>query len=118
MGINQNHLFEDLDNIKCAVVEKNVPQQRVDFLKPLLEFNGYNVIIVGSPPPKATPGAEALPVEAPTTFTVGVTDVRFNSTNAIYGRLLKTTDGRVVTQAYWMQKEKTSDDSVPYFEKK
>ena len=121
MGINQNHLFEDLDGIKCAVVEKNVSQQRIDFLRPLLEYNGFKVIVVGSPPPKAPVATEAtveVIVEAPSTFTVGVTDVGFNSTNAIFGRLLKSSEGNVVTLAYWLQKENTSDDSVPYFEKK
>ena len=54
----------------------------------------------------------------PTTFTVGVTDVRFNVTNAIFGRLLKTKEGSVVTMAYWQQKEEKSDDTVPYFQKR
>lgn len=124
MAINQNHLFEDLDGVKCAIVEKNASQTRIDFLKPLLELNGFTVVIVNSPPPKS---AAAAPVEgsaenpptpaAPVTFTIGVTDVRFNPTNAIFGRLLKTPDGRIVTLAYWQQKESVSEDSVPYFSK-
>ena len=124
MAINQNHLFEDLDGVKCAIVEKNASQARIDFLKPLLELNGFTVVIVNSPPPKA---AAAAPVEGatgdtptpatPVTFTIGVTDVRFNPTNAIFGRLLKTIDGRVVTLAYWQQKENISEDSIPYFYK-
>jgi hypothetical protein len=130
MAINQNHLFEDLDGVKCAVVEKNVSPQRVEFLKSLLEYNGFKVIVVGSPPPKASPAPAAVPgadpiilpavpePPAPTSFTIGVTDVTFNATNAIFGRLLKTKDGHVVTQAYWLQKENLSDDSVPYFSKK
>ena len=122
MAINQNHLFEDLDGVKCAIVEKNSSQERVDFLKPLLEHNGYVVIIANSPPPKGTVApvadetkSEELPAPAPTSFTIGVTDVRFNATNAIFGRLLKTEDGRVVTLAYWQQKEKVSEDGKPYF---
>ena len=126
MAINANHLFEDLDGVKCAVVEKNVSPERVEFLRSLLEFNGFRVIVVGSPPPKAAPAAapavstEAPPETppsppAPTSFTVGVTDVTFNAINAIFGRLLKTTDGHVVTLAYWQQKEKVSHDDVPYF---
>ncbi len=115
MAINQNHLFEDLDGVKCAVVEKNVSEERVNFLKSLLEFNGYKVIVVNSPPPKTAP---AESTELPVTFTVGVTDVTFNSTNAIFGRLLRTQDGHVVTMAYWKQREKVADDTIPYFEKK
>ncbi len=124
MAINKNHLFEDLDGIKCAVVEENVSKQRVDFLKSLLEYNGFKVIVVNSPPPKAPPAVAGAPVadvpspDVPITFTLGVTDVGFNSTNAIFGRLLKTNDGRVVTLAYWNQQEKISSDDVPYFEKK
>ena len=117
MAINQNHLFEDIDGIKCAVVEKNVKQERVDFLRPLLEFNGFKVLTVGSPPPKATI-PEEVTVAAPSTFTLGVTDVSFNATNAIFGRLLKTNDGRIVTLAYWQQKEKFSDDTIPYYDSK
>lgn len=127
MAINKNHEFEELDGVKCAIVEKNALQQRIDFLKPLLEHNKYTVIVVTSPPPKAAaPAATAsaaidTPVETvtpPTTFTIGVTDVTFNPTNAIFGRALKTRNGHIVTLAYWQQKETISRDDVPYFSKK
>jgi hypothetical protein len=120
MAINQNHLFEELSGVKCAVVEKNVPPARVEFLRGILEYNGFTVVVVGSPPPKAAPGAGVAAgsaAAAPETFTVGVTDVMFNAVNAIFGRLLRTRDGHVVTLAYWQQKEKDSHDEVPYFEK-
>jgi len=124
MAINKNHEFEDLNGVKCAVVEKNVKHYRVAFLKNLLEYNRYTVIVVPSPAPKApAPVAPKEgepppppPIPQPETFTVGVTDVTFNSTNAIFGRLLHTKDGHVVTLAYWQQKDKQSNDEVPYFE--
>jgi len=165
MAINQNHLFEDLNGVKCAIVEKNASGERVAFLRRILEYNHYTVVVVPSPPPKAAPAAPAakpaaaapaepaaaapdaaakLPAEAstqppaaeavqppapaplppappppppaPETFTVGVTDVTFNSINAIFGRLLKAPGGHVVTLAYWQQKDKESHDEVPYFE--
>lgn len=122
MAINKNHEFEDLDGIKCAIVEKNVPEERVDFLRSLLQYNRFTVMVVASPPPKATPAPAAVteapsPVSAlPATFTIGVTDVMFNATNAIFGRLLHTPDGHVVTLAYWQQKEPVSKDDIPYFE--
>ena len=128
MAINQNHLFEELNGIKCAIVEKNVVPARVDFLRMLLEYNRYTVVVVPSPPPKAapapadsaTPPPAAPPPEAspppPETFTVGVTDVAFNSINAIFGRLLKTPGGHTVTLAYWQQKEKEPRDDIPYFD--
>jgi hypothetical protein len=121
MAINQNHLFEELEGVKCAIVEKNVAPGRVEFLRRLLEFNRYKVIVVVSPPPKVAPGAAAagsgdVPVTpVPETYTVGVTDVTFNPINAIFGRLLRTPDGHVVTLAYWQQKESESRDEVPYF---
>ena len=88
MAINKNHEFEDLNGIKCAIVEKNALEERVEFLKKLLEYNRYTVIVAASPPPKAAApvpaGAEIpAPPPAPTTFTIGVTDVMFNATNAI-----------------------------------
>ncbi|TMI79325.1 MAG: hypothetical protein E6H10_15525, partial [Bacteroidetes bacterium] len=55
MAINKNHEFEELNGIKCAIVEKNATAERVAFLKPLLEFNQYTVVVVTSPPPKAAP---------------------------------------------------------------
>ena len=129
MAINKNHEFEELNGIKCGIVEKNVSPERVEFLKKLLECNRYTVVVVPSPPPKvaATPVVKAedgtevlfpqLPA-APETFTVGVTDYTYNTINAIFGRQLKTPDGHVVTLAYWQQKETVSHDEVPYYENK
>lgn len=133
MAINKNHEFEDINGIKCAIVEKNVTPERVQFLTALLNFNKYQVVVAASPAPKAvtptaalvTEGTEATttlevpdaPVEA-TTFTVGVTDLTFNPTNSVFGRTLKTTDGHIVTLSYWQQKDTISDDTIPYFEYK
>jgi len=128
MAINKNHEFEELDGVKCGIVEKNVKPARVAFIKNLLESNGYTVVTVSTPAPKVAPppppkeGEVAVPPPppppAPDTFTVGVTDYTFNTINAIFGRLLKTKDGHVVTLAYWQQKETTSHDEVPYYENK
>lgn len=132
MAINKNHEFEELNGIKCAIVEKNVSPQRVEFLKNLLQFNGYEVVIAASPAPKAAlapkpaapPDSETQteqpatqpPPPAPETFTIGVTDITFNPINAIFGRALHTPDRHVVTLAYWQQKEAVSHDEVPYYE--
>ena len=154
MAINANHPFEELNGVRCAVVEKNCSPDRVAFLKYILEGNGYEVMVVASPPPKAAPApkpaapvasaegagapgpattepgavaaaaaptpteqspAEPAPPPPPETFTVGVTDVTFNVVNAIFGRLLRSPDGRVVTMAYWQQKTDVSRDDVPYY---
>ena len=125
MAINKNHEFEELDGVKCAIVEKNVSPARVEFLKKLLEYNKFTVVVVPSPPPKAAPApvlseTESEQVPLPPVIsadsTVGVSDYTFNTINAIFGRLLHTPDGHVVTLAYWQQKELVSHDEIPYFE--
>jgi hypothetical protein len=128
MAINKNHEFEELDGVKCGIVEKSVNPERVKFLKELLEYNGFTVVIVPTPAPKVpaptapkegeTAVAPPLPPPLPETFTVGVTDYTFNTINAIFGRLLKTKDGHKVTLAYWKQQEPASHDDIPYYEKK
>ena len=134
MAINKNHEFEDLGGLKCAIVEKNASKERVAFLKGLLEHNGFEVVVVPSPPPKAAPAPKPVaPTEGepqpqtsdiepqtitPETFTIGVTNLAFNPTNAIFGRLLKTKAGHIVTQAYWYQKDPLSQDDIPYYEQK
>jgi hypothetical protein len=132
MAINQNHLFDELNGVKCAIVEKNVAPGRVDFLRRVLEYNGFTVVVVASPPPKAAaappapapapapepaPGPAALP-PPPETFTVGVTDVMFNAVNAVFGRLLKMPGGHIVTLAYWQQQENQPSDEKPYFDER
>jgi len=139
MAINKNHEFEELDGVKCGIVEKNVKPERLAFLKELLEYNGFTVVAVPSPAPKAAPASAQAsadkpaltpkegevavspppaPPPAPETFTVGVTDYTFNTINAIFGRQLKTKDGHIVTLAYWQQKEAVSHDEIPYYENK
>lgn len=126
MALNKNHEFEDLNGVKCGIVEKNVMPERAAFLKELLEYNGFEVVTAATPPPKVAapppPKEGEIPVTpppappAPETFTIGVTDYTFNSINAIFGRQLKTKDGHIVTLAYWQQKEAVSDDEIPYYE--
>jgi hypothetical protein len=119
MAINKNHEFEDLDGVKCAIVEKNATPARVEFLKSLLERNRYTVVVVKSPPPKVAAPADPNnpPPVLPETFTVGVTDVTFNMINAVFGRLLHAPDGHIVTLDYWQQKDTIARDDVPYYEK-
>ena len=123
MGINKNHEFEELDGIKCCIVEKAISKERVAFLKPLLEGNGYTVVVSGIVPKAPTPaplaeGEIAPPPPSPaepTQFTIGVTDMCFNTINAIFGRFLRTKEGKVVTLAYWQEKDEKAED-VPYYE--
>jgi hypothetical protein len=113
MSLNPTHTFEDLGDTKCAIVEKDCSSERVQFLKNLLEYNGYMVVVVPSPPPKAAKTAAVpegeIPVPqvatGPETFTVGVTDVTFSPINAVFNRELKTPSGKIVTKNYWKQRE-------------
>lgn len=142
MALNKNHEFEEVNGVKCGIVEKNAKPDRVAFLKGLLEYNGFEVMTAPSPPPKVaavpkpvtategdtqpptskielqTPPSTGSGLEPPTieTFTIGVTDYTFNPINAIFGRQLKTRDGHIVTLAYWNQEESNSNDEIPYFE--
>lgn len=131
MAINQNHTFEEIEGLRCAIVEKGVTTERGKFLKQLLELNGYTVVMVPTPIPKAAPKPVAATVEekatgpetseapvVPETFILGVTDLTFSPVNAIYGRQLHTQDGHVVTPAYWQQKEAVSHDEIPYYQVK
>ena len=134
MAINKNHEFEELGGVKCAIVEKNASKERVAFLKELLEHNNFEVVVIPSPPPKAAPAPkpatpsdpnaqpqsqpEPVAPPPPETFTVGVTNLAFNPTNAIFGRMLRTKDGHIVTLTYWQQKESVSHDEIPYYENK
>jgi hypothetical protein len=129
MALNKNHEYEELNGVRCGIVEKNVTPQRVEFLKKILEYNRYTVVVVPTPAPKITaPPApkegEQVPTSAsaeatadkPETFTLGVTDYTFNTINAIFGRMLKTPGGHIVTLAYWNQKEESNNDEIPYYE--
>ena len=123
MAINKNHEFEELDGVKCAIVEKNAGKERADFLQRLLGFNQYTVIIQpiaakpAAPPPVTDEGVVPEPAPpAPELYTIGVTDVMFNPINAVFGRLLRTPGGQVVTLAYWKQQETVANDELPYYE--
>jgi hypothetical protein len=133
MALNPNHVFEELGEVKCSVAEKNCTPARADFLKRLLEYNGFTVVIAKSPPPKAAKpappkpaadgSAEAAPVEVPPgppppdTFTVGVTDLTFSPVQTILNRELKTLIGGIVSPDYWKQKEDAVKPDEWYWKK-
>ena len=101
------HLFGELaDGTKVTYVEKKIGQDRVDFLKDLLEFNGYTVIIVDE---------KRKTEEDPQLYTLAVTDIVFNPVIVVYNRALRTKDGRRVTPDFWNQK--TEVTKPQYWEK-
>ncbi len=103
MGLGGKHLFGSLDETRVTFVEKQVTEQRAEFLKKLLEHNGFEVLIEEE---------KRKTEEDPQLFTVAVTDMVFNPTIWVYQRRLKTFDGRKVTPDYWHQR---SDDARPQY---
>ena len=77
MAINPYHVIEEINGIRCSVVEKNVSSERISFLRNILESSGLKV--------------EINPTE--TGYTIGVDDVTFNPIYALYSRVLKSMDG-------------------------
>jgi len=52
---SEAHKVEEINGTRCSIVEKNVSPGRVEFLKKLLEHNGYIVMIAPTPPPPVKP---------------------------------------------------------------
>ncbi len=97
MAFNGKHEFGELEGKRITFVEKGATENRVNFLKKLLEHNGFSVVILKEE-------SEGEPVK----YSIGVEDLIFNPTIWVYERRLKTLDGRIVSPAYWEQKtEKT-----------
>lgn len=103
MPLNKGkHLVEEIDGARCSVVEKAVSPERTEFLKKLLELNGYTVKI-------ASEGETG-------TFKIGVTDLLFNPVIDVYKRSLKSFSGKKVTPAYWLQEsDKETASEVNYW---
>ena len=103
MPLSGSHMFGSIEETRVTFVEKGVSEERKDFLKKLLEHNGFEVIIQED---------KKKAEEDPQLFTVAVTDMVFNPTIWVYERKLKTFDGHKVNQAYWEQR---SDDTNPHY---
>ena len=94
MGLEGKHSFGSIGETRVTFVEKKIDENRKDFLKKLLEHNGFEVIIEEE---------KRKSEEEPQLYTVAVTDMVFNPTIWVFERKLKTFDGRKVTQDYWNQ---------------
>jgi len=105
MPLNKGkHIVKEVDGVRCTIVESGSTKERADFLKDLLQFNGYDVKIqeeVSDPPADQK------------TYTIGVTDIIFNPVIAVYQKSLKTKDGKKVTPAYWDQSG--MNKNIPYW---
>ena len=103
MALNKGkHLVEEIDGVRCTVVEKGITTERAAFLKKILELNGYVV--------KTANEADAISVK------LGVTDILFNPIIDVYERRLKSPTGKKITPAYWLQEsEKETEAEVNYW---
>jgi hypothetical protein len=91
------HIVSEIEGVRCTIVETDASMVRMEFLKGLLEFNGYEVKV-----------SESMDNES-VNYTVGVTDLVFNPIISVYERTLKTKDGHRVSPAYWDQKTTVCD---------
>lgn len=108
MALTSKHIVEEINGIRCTVVEKGIKAERVAFLKDLLEFNKLEVVVA------EIPGKEE---GEPSTFTLGVTNIIFNPTIAVYEMSLKSRSGKNVSPAYWEQKTNDIIDEYWNFKK-
>ncbi|MFK5981276.1 MAG: hypothetical protein QM499_00050 [Flavobacteriaceae bacterium] len=103
MALGGKHLFGAIGDQRVTFIEKKIEEGRKDFLKKLLEHNGFEVLIQEE---------KRKSEEEPQLYTVAVTDMVFNPTIWVFERKLKTFDGRKVTQDYWNQ---ISEDTHPQY---
>ncbi len=104
MALNKGkHIIEEIDGVRCSLVEKGVSPERTEFLRKLLELNGYTV--------KTASEGESE------TFKIGVTDLLFNPVVDVYKRRLKSVSGKKVTPSYWLQEsDKETEAEVHYWD--
>ncbi|MEI7595813.1 MAG: hypothetical protein WCK02_08715 [Bacteroidota bacterium] len=86
--------IEEIEGIRYTLVEKGISEERMNFLKDVLEFNKFNV--------KVTSNEDA-------TYTILVTDLLFNPILAVYDCSLKNAKGEVISPAYWNMDTKICD---------
>ncbi len=94
MPLTSKHIVEEINAVRCTVIEKGINAERVAFLKDLLEYNQLEVVVAEE---------EAKEDGSPKKYILGVTRIVFNPTLAVYGMSLKTHDGKKVSPAYWEQ---------------
>ncbi len=112
MFINHGkHIEQEIDGLRCRIVEKGANAERAEFLKKLLEYNNLEVRIAEEPRKETVEGEEATPI----TFSIGVTDITFNPVVALYERDLRTPDGKIVSPAFWNQQAPATGEHSWYW---
>ena len=90
--------FEELNGVKCGIVEKNIYPAQWIFKVITKEFNGYEVIVAPSPRTQSSPAKPVAegetppppPPPAPETFTVGVTDYTHSTASTLFWKSTKS----------------------------
>ncbi len=104
MSLEGKHQFGSIGEQRVTFVEKKIEEERLHFLKNLLEYNGFEVIVEE---------LKRKTEEEPLLYNLGVTDMVFNPTVYVFQRRLKTLDGlHIVNQDYWNQ---VSADTKPQY---
>lgn len=112
MGLTSGkRVIKEFNEVRCSLVEKGISMERVEYLKKLLEYNGFEVLFDEDPPKPPDVETGETPI---VTYSIGVTDVTFNPVIKVYNRELKTLDGHKVTADYWNQK--TQDTEPNYWD--
>ena len=136
---NGKHIIKEIEGTRCTLLEAGIPEERMEFLKHLMELNGYEVKAEMEPKkvqkvaPKVVPKEELknesgeevkteskeLPKEElkeeeilPDTYVIGVTQISFNPVIAVYQRMLRNNKGQIVTPQYYNQE---TDDSRGWY---
>jgi hypothetical protein len=105
MSLNKyKHTVNELDGVRCSIIDDNATESRVNFLKELLLLNKFEIKFVKNPP------KTGQTVES---FTVGVTDITFTPILAVFNKKLITKEKKSVTPNYWNQKFENAD--IPYY---
>jgi len=92
MAINPYHIVEEINGIRCSIIEKKVSADRAAFIKTILESSGQEVV---------------TKTEEDGSITVGVTNIVFNLIYALYARSLRTPNNKLVIPSFWYQKQQT-----------
>jgi hypothetical protein len=105
MSLSGKHMFGSIEDTRVTFVEKGVNAIRRDFIKKLLEHNGFEVLIKED---------KRKTEDDPQLYTVAVTDMVFNPTIWVFQRKLETFDGHKVTQGYWNQETENTKPQYWY----
>lgn len=95
MGLKSGkHIIKEIEGVRCTVIDSGISEDRMNFLKKLMEHNGFTVKAEKEPKKDES---------QPDTYIIGVTSISFNPVIAVYNRGLRDLNGSIVTPAYWNQ---------------